>query len=130
MYSKLLTKQFSEVDLDNYVEILLIISDQEHPLTQTQLAGLFQIDKSRMVSILFSLSQKEFIQVVRNPADRREHFVYLSAKAEEMIPTIKDILYQTTILARNGITQEKLNCCFDVLETMQKNLLTVLAESA
>ena len=128
LYNRLLVKQFSALDLDNYVEILLIISAQEHPHTQNQLAELFQIDKVRMVNILFNLSQKGLIEIARNPADRREHLVYLTPKAETIIPAIRDMLNQTTLLAQDGITKDKLICCFEVLKAMEKNLINVLTE--
>ncbi|MCR8558311.1 MarR family transcriptional regulator [Mucilaginibacter sp. BJC16-A38] len=128
LYNKLLYQQLAGMGLDNYAEILLIISDSEQPLSQNQLAELFQIDKSRMVNILFKLSQNDFITIKQDPDDRRRHNIYLTPKARKIIPEIENILNNTTTMASNGIPSEKLDCCIDVLEIMRKNLSTILAK--
>ena len=89
LYHKVPAKQLSPLELNHYVEILVTISTKKHPLTQGQLAGLFKIDISRMKNILFNLSQQELIYTVRNPEDRSEHFVYLTAKQKKLFQLLK-----------------------------------------
>lgn len=123
LYTKVLSKELSALHLDQHFEVLLLLDNQEHPLTQNKLAELMQIDKSRMANIIFYLEKKELIYIKRNPADRREHYVYLSSAAKTSIPQIEKTVEKINEIAATGITQEKLGVFFEVSETIQQNLV-------
>lgn len=122
MYKKILSKELSAFELDHHYEALLILAMQDEPVTQNRLAELLQIDKSRMVNIIFNLQQRDMLYTQQNPADRRQHYVYLSPAAKASIRHIEDVIEQTNKLAEDGITPEKLTTFFEVSEMMQRNL--------
>jgi DNA-binding MarR family transcriptional regulator len=75
LYKKMLTKELSAFQLDHHFEALLMLAIQDRPVTQNQLAELLQVDKSRVVSIIAYLEQRNLITIEKNPADRREHYI-------------------------------------------------------
>ncbi len=123
LYKKMLTKELSAFELDHHFEALLMLAIQERPVTQNQLAELLQVDKSRVVSIISYLEQRNLIHIERNPADRREHYVHLSPHAVSSIPYIERSVEKINELAEFGIEHEKLATFFEVSEMIQQNLL-------
>ena|ERR1700744_1584864 len=123
LYKKILASELSVYELDQHYEVLWALSNYEEPITQNKLAELLQIDKSRMVNIIFYLEQKELILIKRNPADRREHYVYLSPSAKKSVQHIEHTIDKINKLAEDGIEEEKLNTFFEVSEMIQRNLL-------
>src|SRR3569623_980942 len=86
LYHKILLRELAIRDLDQHFEALLVLSEQEKPITQNTLAELLQMDKSRIVSIVYDLGKKHLIISKTNPAYRRQHYISLSAKAKAAIP--------------------------------------------
>jgi DNA-binding MarR family transcriptional regulator len=123
LYTKSLSKELSAIQLDDHFEVLFLLSIQEQPVTQNKLAQLLQIDKSRMANIVFYLEKKELITVETNPADRRQHYVYLSSTALPSIPYIEKTIKKINQLAETGIAEEKLNVFFEVSEMIRQNLV-------
>ncbi|MDB5032043.1 MarR family transcriptional regulator [Mucilaginibacter sp.] len=123
LYTKKLTSEFSSIQVNNHYEVLLVLAKQKEPIMQNQLAELLQIDKSRMVNVLFYLEEKNLVIIKRNPADRRQHYVYLSPDALVSIPYIETKIQQINDLAERGISEEKLNIFFEVSENIRQNLV-------
>jgi DNA-binding MarR family transcriptional regulator len=123
LYNKLLLRELAAHDLDQHYEALLILAEQDKPITQNMLAELLQMDKSRIVSIVYALGKKKLIISKTNPADRREHYISLSAKARAAIPVIESVIRKVNELANAGLTDEKLSTFFEVSAMMHQNLL-------
>jgi DNA-binding MarR family transcriptional regulator len=123
LYKKMLTKELSAFQLDHHFEALLMLAIQDRPVTQNQLAELLQVDKSRVVSIIAYLEQRNLIMIEKNPADRREHYIHLSSDAVSSIPHIERSVEKINELAEFGIEHEKLATFFEVSELIQQNLL-------
>jgi len=119
----MLTKELSAFQLDHHFEALLMLAIQDRPVTQNQLAELLQVDKSRVVSIIAYLEQRNLITIEKNPADRREHYIHLSPDAVSSIPHIERSVEKINELAEFGIEHEKLATFFEVSELIQQNLL-------
>ena len=81
-----------------------------------------------MVNIVAQLSQKGLISVIKNPLDKREHFVYLTPKAEKIIPELSNIIGNTILLLQEGVPHKNLINCFEVLRIINNNLLSVVRE--
>lgn len=110
------------MELDQHFEVLLMLATQDEPLTQNKLASLLQIDKSRMANTVFYLEQRKMVYTERNPADRREHYVYLSSSARPSVQQIMYTIEKINQLAEAGIAHEKLSTFFEVSEMIQQNL--------
>ena len=122
LYMKNITRKLSAINADHHFEVLLILSAQNEPVTQNKLARLLHINKSRVANIVFELEEKKLINVQTNPADRRQHYVSLSADALRFIPYIETNVQAVNELTNKGISEEKLNIFFEVAETMAQNL--------
>ncbi|NCD71123.1 MarR family winged helix-turn-helix transcriptional regulator [Mucilaginibacter agri] len=122
-YTKSLDKELSSMKADYHFEALLVLADQEHPITQNQLAELLHIDKSRVANIVFSMEEQEIIIVKTNPADRRQHLISLSPKAVKSIPGIEKTVEEVNRMANLGISEEKLAVFKEVTEAMMHNLI-------
>jgi len=122
LYNKTLRRELAAHGLDLHFEALLVLSEQEKPVTQNMLAELLQMDKSRIVSIVYDLKKKHLITSKTNPSDRREHYISLSGKAKEAIPIIEGAIKKVNGMVNAGINNEKLQAFFEVSCMMRKNL--------
>src|SRR5476651_532459 len=122
LYKKILINELSAMELDQHFEVLLTLSTHDEPLTQNKLAGLLQIDKSRMANMVFYLEQRNMVYTQLNPADRREHHVFLSSSAHASAQQIAQIIEKLNSLAEAGIASEKLRTFFEVSELIEQNL--------
>jgi len=123
LYNRILLRELGTFGLDQHFEALLIIAEQEKPLTQNNLAELLQMDKSRIVSIVYDLGKKHLITVKTNPSDRREHYITLSTKGKGAIPVIEDVIKKVNDMANEGLSEDQLNIFFEVSARMHQNLL-------
>lgn len=122
LYNKNLAKELSSIKINHHFEVLLILARQKGPITQNKLAELLHVDKSRVVSIVFSLEQRKMLIVKTNPADRRQHYISLSPHALVSIPFIETKIKEVNALANTGISEEKLDTFFEVAEAIMQNL--------
>ncbi|ASU34890.1 MarR family winged helix-turn-helix transcriptional regulator [Mucilaginibacter xinganensis] len=126
LYTRRLSVDLTNLKINGYYEVLLTLYDQKEFLTQKKLSMLLHIDKSRMVNIIYYLTQKGYTYVEQNKLDRREHFVFLSNKGEDIIPLIKSAVLKNNLLLRAGITENEFDSFMTVLSMVENNLLTAL----
>ena len=122
LYNRILLRELAAHNLDQHFEALLALSEQDKPVTQNMLAELLQMDKSRIVSIVYDLGKRNLIIIKTNPADRREHYITLSAKGKGAIPVIENTIAKVNELANTGISEEKLLAFFEASAAMHQNL--------
>lgn len=122
LYTDSMSRQLKDLDINRYFDVLLTLSAQSEPTTQKKLAALMHIDKTRMVSIVNYLNQKGYTFIEKNPKDRREHFISLSAKGSGSIPAIKDAIRITDNLMVTDIRDEEFCGCLNTLKAMETNL--------
>jgi DNA-binding MarR family transcriptional regulator len=127
LYTRMISKELSALELDHHFEVLLTLATQEKPVTQNKLAELLQIDKSRMAVIVFELEKRRLVQININPDDRRQHYVSLSPSAINSIPHIEISVEKINQLAEAGIERQKLVTFFEVSEMIQQNLVKKVA---
>ncbi|MBW4891153.1 MarR family transcriptional regulator [Mucilaginibacter sp. HMF5004] len=127
IYLGAFSKRVEELDINRYHFILLLIAEHEGQLTQKKLAGITGKDKSSMVSIIDTLTDKGYVYREINPGDRREQLIKITDKAKADIPAIKESFNLLNIKAAEGISDEKLNIFNDVLQQMTQNLKPLAA---
>ena len=127
IYLGAFSKRVEDLDINRYHYILLLIAEYEGSLTQKKLAEITGKDKSSMVNIIDTLTDKGYVYREINPADRRQQLIKITDKAQEDIPAIKesfDILNQK---AAEGINYNKLETFYEVLNQMNDNLKSLEA---
>ena len=123
LYTKILTKELAPYHMDHHFEALHLLAIQNQPITQSNLAELMQIDKSRIATIIFDLEKRGLVQIKINPDDRRQHYIHLSILATTAIPYLEQTVEKINHLAEAGIPEEKLLVFFEVSELMRQNLV-------
>lgn len=79
-------------------------------------------DKSSMVLIIDTLSEKGFVYRETNPADRREHLLRATEKAKEAVPEILHAFENMNNHITEDIAEADLLVFYEVLFKMQQNL--------
>lgn len=122
LYTTSLSQLLNDLDINRYFDVLLTLSVQPGPVTQKALAALMHLDKTRMVSILNYLNQRGYTSIQKNPKDRREHFISLSAKGSDSIPAIKNAISKNDDLMLMGIRNDVFAQCLQTLSVIESNL--------
>jgi DNA-binding MarR family transcriptional regulator len=92
------------------------------------LAEILNIDKSYMATILDYLEEKGFVIREKNPNDRREQLIKLTALAKINIPVIKEAIKKLNERAFNDICQSNKQLFNEILSKIQENLVDTSPE--
>ncbi|OAQ40673.1 hypothetical protein A5893_06955 [Pedobacter psychrophilus] len=115
-------QQSKHISLERYHYTLLLIHENNELLTQKDLADLLQVDKSFMVNMIDYLEKNGFVNRLTNNKDRRQHLIRLTDKAKNILLPINNIFSAINKEALNGLPQDKIDCFYEVLNTLQQNL--------
>jgi DNA-binding MarR family transcriptional regulator len=74
------------------------------------------------------LEAKGFVTRQPDPHDRRAHRVLLTGRAREIGPAIEQVYNQVYTLALQGITQEELDCFFNLFGRISENFMGMQAK--
>lgn len=125
LYSRAIVKVLPDLRLEHYADIILLLASSDRALTQKELAGLFQVDKSRIAMLVVGMTQSGFIYTEQNSADRRAHFVYLTDKGKESVPKIQEAIEEVNRMINQQLDKTHLDCFYAALFQMQSNLVAV-----
>ena len=104
------------------------LDDREMLKLQKALAEILNIDKSYMATILDYLEEKGFVIREKNPNDRREQLIKLTALAKINIPVIKEAIKKLNERAFNDICQSNKQLFNEILSKIQENLVDTSPE--
>ena len=99
--------------------------NQNKKVTQKEVCNSLNIDKASLVRILDYLSDKGLIIKQINPSDRREHLLSLTEKGQELVPAIKDAIYETNNEALRGFSDEEVEHFYKNLFAICENLSAI-----
>jgi DNA-binding MarR family transcriptional regulator len=98
---------------------ILLAARSEKPVTQKQIAKHLALNENVLVLLLDRLEQSGHVQRVRNPENRREQFVRLTAKGKAVtrrVLTAKAKFYRTVFAPLDDtLIQVLLNAAQDIL---------------
>lgn len=115
-------QQSKGISLERYHYTLLLINENNEMLTQKDLADLLQVDKSFMVNMINYLEKNGFVNRITNMSDRRQYLIKLTDKAKGILLSINNVFTVINKEALKGLSQNKIDCFYEVLNTLQKNL--------
>jgi len=69
------------------------------------------------------LNNEQYIYTERNPADRREHFVYLTDKGKLLMPIIQQAIDKVNTSINKHLSEQNLNSFYATLHQMEQNLM-------
>jgi len=122
LYNKTISKELPNFDSEYYAEILLIISSNQEPTAQKTLVEHLHLDKSRVAILIDHLNKDQYTYTERNPADRREHFIYLTDKGKRLIPGIQRAIDNVNTCINKHLSEQNLNCFYATLLQIEQNL--------
>jgi DNA-binding MarR family transcriptional regulator len=117
-----LNNKLKNLDIDRNFYALLLIEESKGKITQQGLADLLNSNKVSVVRIIDYLSNKGYVKRVKDPSDKRKYGLILTLKAEKEMPLIKKAIEEVTRAAFNGLTEEKINELYDILNLIRNNL--------
>ncbi|MFA6946631.1 MAG: MarR family transcriptional regulator [Pedobacter sp.] len=127
-YLSALSKMVTQLSIDRYHYVLILIDSNNENLTQKALAEILHIDKSYMVTILDYLEEKGYVMREKNPHDRREQLIRLTPMAHNNIPIIKNAIKELNKKAFRDICESKKLLFIEVLTSIQHNLVDNVPE--
>lgn len=127
IYLNALAKQVDYLDINRYFDILAIIHLHNGQLTQKGLSQLLEKDKSSLVNIIDLLTAKGYVYREINPADRREHLLKTTPKAELEVPLIIKAFEVTNKNSTEDISEADLIVFNRVLQQIEHNLKNQLS---
>jgi DNA-binding MarR family transcriptional regulator len=122
LYNKTISKELPNFDSEYYAEILLIVSSNQQPTAQKTLVEHLHLDKSRVAILIDHLNKDQYTYTERNPADRREHFIYLTDKGKRLMPIIQQAIDKVNTSINKHLSEQNLNCFYATLLQMEQNL--------
>jgi len=123
IYLGVFSKRVEHLDLNRYHFMLLLIAEHEGQLTQKRIAEISGKDKSSMVNIIDTLTEKGYVYREINPGDRREQLIKITEKAKLELPAIQESYSVLNQTASTDIDPKKLVIFYEVLQQMSANLI-------
>lgn len=99
---------------------LLVLFGQEG-ISQETLSRELDIDKTTTTRALFKLEELGYIIRRNDPYDKRIHQIFLTAKAHEIAPAIREALTEWAALLTKGLSVEETDQAQHLLERMAAN---------
>ncbi|MBL7882526.1 MAG: MarR family transcriptional regulator [Bacteroidia bacterium] len=121
-YYGALSKMLESIDLERHYTTLILIHKTKNKCTQQYLSDMLHVDKVYMVHILDYLNEKGLVKRIKNPEDRREHLISLTAKGGKVIPEIEKSINQLNQIGLKGISKEEQKVFWMSVQTIMNNL--------
>jgi MarR family transcriptional regulator for hemolysin len=130
LYNKLIVKELPEIQSDYDIVILSVLFSNRDKVTQQDIAQILNVDKSHIAALIYSLVQREYLCLERNPLDRREHHVSLSEKGRLLIPQIQQAIDKVNDQLNLKLDRSSLLSFYAVLMQMETNLSSKLSQDS
>lgn len=129
VYQHALAREVEHLDINRYHDILVIIYNHSGSITQKGLAKMLNKDKSALVSIIDLLTEKGYVYRETNPADRREHLLKTTEKAEHEVLEIIKAFAEMNKKSTENISAADMRVFNSVLSRMETNLKKQLSNA-
>jgi len=121
-YLSVLGEQMGHLDINRYYYALTVICYHDGQLTQKALSEKLGKDKSLIVNIIDTLTERGFVYREINPVDRRQHLIKVTDKAKKAVPQIMEAFETINSRITEDISAKEMQIFEDVLYKMNKNL--------
>lgn len=121
-YLSVLGNQMDHLDINRFYYALTVIYFYDGELTQKALSEKLSKDKSIIVKVIDSLTEKGFVYREINAADRRQHLLKVTDKAKKAVPQIMQAFERMNKLAATNISANDMETFERVLLKMKNNI--------
>ncbi|SRR5690554_491693 len=94
-YISILGSKLNSLPIDRYFFAFWVISKNNRKITSKMLADILQTDKVLVVRIIKYLNEKNFIERIQHPNDRRSFLLHVTEYGEKYLPAIENALIET-----------------------------------
>ncbi len=122
-YLQLLNEKLLHLGIDRYYYTLLLIHANNGEINQQQLAELLETEKVSVSRIIDYLSREGFVMKVTRHNDRRKHYLALTAKAVQSIPSIRQAIDETNSEVLSGMGKEHQASLYRMMNVLKENIL-------
>ena len=119
-----LQKKFNQADLSLTIEQWSVLYHlwKEDGISQQDLCKATYRDKPSMTRLVDNLEKAGMVKRIHSKADRRKNLIFLTDKAKEMQDTCYGFAEETVEEALEGVSEEKIETCKEVLKIVYENL--------
>lgn len=103
-------------------QVLIQLHRNPAGLMQTELARKLGIESPTLVRLLDLLEQKQWIERITAPGDRRRKYSILTPKANEQIQIIEKISLAMRARMMSGIPTDQVESAYAVMDRIRENL--------
>lgn len=121
-YLTMLRTKLRHLDIDRNYYALILIESQNGIITQQDLAVLLDSDKVSIVRIVDYLSDKGYMQRIKQKDDRRKHSLVLTEKARLALPEIKISINEVNSMFLKEIQISDVNNFTKTIEKIKNNI--------
>ncbi len=124
-YMDIFHQKLGHLEIERYYSILVFIGNKEK-CTQQHISDFLKTDKASMVRIMNYLSEHGMTDKRVNAYDRRQHFVFLTEKAKNILPEIHKAMEETNNIAMEEFSKKDIRHFYKYMDTMKGSLDTFL----
>lgn len=117
-----LNHSLNKLEIERNYYALLLIESAKGKITQQELACLLEIDKVSMLRSIDYLSEKGYINRVKNQEDKRKYSLLLTEKAKKALPEIKKAFKDINTIALCGLKESQIAEFMTSLKIIKNNL--------
>jgi MarR family transcriptional regulator, transcriptional regulator for hemolysin len=121
-YLNLLRTKLQHLDIDRNYYALVLIDSRNGVITQQELATLLDTDKVSIVRVVDYLSEKGYVQRIKQKNDRRKHSLVLTEKAKLALPEIKISIKEINSMFLNEIQNSDVANFAKTIEKIKTNI--------
>ena len=114
-------EQLKEFNLGSGQFHFLMILYKKDGVNQETLAEKLNIDKATSARAIKKLEEQGFVTRKKDPKDRRNYNIFLTEKAIQLKPKIRNILSNWTDILLEDLSQEEVQQLFILLEKISRN---------
>lgn len=118
---RFLNKRLSSTDLKGHQFLMLLTIMHDPGISQEEISKRIDIDKTRIARSSILLEEKGYIERRRDTEDRRKYHLYLTEQGNELIPTIRGIIYDWGISITEGLSDEEISLLMPMIEVLYNN---------
>lgn len=116
-----LSKELKPYNLGSGQHRFLLVLFHEDGISQEMLSSILLIDKATTARAISKLEKEGYVFRQVDPNDKRSYRVFITDKAKEFKPILKNILDNWSHQLANNFSEEEKEQLLDLLSKMSKN---------
>lgn len=121
--ARMYNEEAKNFDLTMAIGFTMLSIDPKTGTPSTALGPKMGMEATSLSRVLKSMEEKGYIERKPNPKDGRGVLIHLTPCGLEKRKVSKDVVMRFNNVVREHVSDEKLNCFFEIMETINKLIL-------